>query len=217
MSTSHTQENPYIATREMYGRQESYLDFKAFGAALAKALGASVTNSEPGCYGSCRLKLDDLTLYLGRSNKSGGKWIVHVGAGCPEIETRIHYSERGKFPSANVDSGRPTDVIAKDITRRVIEPGKVALAELKAKFAKQNSTNAELRAQAKALCEAFPGFQVNVENDQSSSAGIWGSNAGHYVTGTLYADGSISVQHIGTMDAERARRVLTALFAKVVP
>jgi hypothetical protein len=186
---------------------------EAFGRALAQALGHAVHVDMPGSlYPNVTIDCGDgLKLYL-RSEYGAKLGRVEVFAAFDGPGHRLETHERPKLPSAGADSARSIEALAKDITRRVIEPARPAIAAYRDALAKRENVTAGLKGMAKAMEASFPGLQVTLRDDNATEAQIYFNRPEvGYLTGTMNADGKCSFQRVAIHTADGARRLFALL------
>jgi len=151
-----------------------------------------------------------LRLNISKSWETRGTDMVAVGIEAADVKSLGYVQgDDYKTPRAKVSSSRPIEKIAADIKRRVIEPSAAPIAKLRALLAQRNESAVNLTKAAAALRKEFPSLKVEVKDGESYNGSVW--NQGHYLSGSLYADGSVSISHIGSLSAEKFRRVMKAL------
>ena len=209
----------YIEVVQSYGHDERKLNVARFAADLRKALGGAplpAKDCDTDVYRHARFALDgnEITLTSGwRRNE-----IDKVTVRCSPLNCKLDYNNtpRGdeyKLPEATVSAERPLQAIAADIKRRVIEPAKAPIAkrrEYAATLAKQAN---DLASTCARLRERFPGLSVTLKNGATYSASLYhNTDAGPYLSGQVHADGSMSIDRLGSLSADQFERVMTALY-----
>lgn len=198
----------YVGT-DRYGVDNQLLDVAEFGKALAEALGGTLGETERGAYGRAVIDMgDDLTLTV-LGAQSGDKARIyassplrHPAAGSPL------YGDQFKMPEATVSASRPIEKIAADIKRRVIALAATPLANIREELARRQSSVSTLGTNAATLREAFPSLEITVD-ERNEVASVWGRDT--YLTARMYPNGSLVLDRIGALDADKARRILAIL------
>lgn len=208
--------NPFVHSRETgYSKDDLYLDVSEFARALAPLLDSSAVfqEIEPGAWGSARIIIGSLHIFIGRAqqSKSDSKWRVWVHSGVERaIQTQIEHHGLPTLPEATIDTGRPLTTLAADIKRRIIdaamEPVRARVKRYEEKLGQQSAIN----KQAVILREAIPGIKVMVEKD-ALCGDIYLNQGGAYFSGSLHHDGTVTVQHIGSLSAAKAQALLRLL------
>jgi hypothetical protein len=207
--------NPFVTTREQYGRTEYNFDTAAFVRALADALGMAIIERENG-FDTPRLDLGDgLTMYARADSYGANKGRVELST-YTELGRAIagRYSAV-KFPSINIDPRRPMDALVKDVRKRLIAPSAEPLATVKARTAEHAQARNSLGERVAALRAAWPGKLDITVKDNATSASLWATgSSGHYLHGTLYEDGRVSIDRIGDLRGDKAAALFAVLFAE---
>jgi hypothetical protein len=211
--------NPYVKTETKYGREERSLDIHRFARDLAKAIGGKVIPQAPGeiineRYAS--IEIDGAA--IGLTGGWGRNDLEKVAVRISPLGLKLSYNDtpRGdefKTPEAKVSTARPLATIAADIKRRVIDPGAAPIAKLREHAAACVQQATDLRATADRLRKRYPGLSVTVKDDARHSAPFYrNDNKGPYLSGTVYPDGSASIERVGSLSPEQFARVMAALY-----
>lgn len=203
--------NKYLA-QDSWG--ESYLASYLFGADLARELGGTLVKQEDPeitRYTSGDFMLPGgLQVCVAASSKKKGFW---------RISASVEWRERSKlngrfahtpFPEAYISASKSLAQIAKEVKRRVIEPAKEPLAKVTAQLAELASDQASIGQRAAELRAKFPWLSVTVK-DGDTEAQLYANGGAVYFYGRLSNHGSIYVDRIGSIDANRVERLLAAL------
>lgn len=176
----------------------------AFYAALAKALGATLTSEE---HSMARMTLGDVALSFRQGYGANQRRVtVHAYAADATAHQRAHrYGRPVSFPEATLDPTRPLDALAKDIRKRLIEKSAPALASIKEMDAAQLALTSTLEANATRLCQAFPRLTATIGD---SHADIHGAG----VSARMSRDGGLYLSNLSLSPA-KARAVLAILMA----
>lgn len=197
-------------TPDKYGRRE--MNLEAFGRDLATALGYPLTVEGHGSFADCTLDAGDgLTLIL-RAEYGAKLGRVSVYCRIPGAGKLDHH-QRPNAPNATVDSSRDMTAIAKDVMRRVVEPGRLVAAETAELVAKREATCNGLKDIATALMAEFPGLSINTRENETR-ADVYFNQNGCYLTGNLEPDGRLSIQRFSVDTPERARALFTLIAGK---
>jgi hypothetical protein len=121
--------------------------------------------------------------------------------------------EKYKLPRATVSATRPLGRILADIKRRVLDPSQAPLAELRAYAAQLAKQKDDLAATAERLRADHPGLSVNIKDSSTHSGTIYrNGEGGPYLSANFYADGSVSIDRLGSLSAEQFDRICRALY-----
>jgi hypothetical protein len=186
------------------------LDVRPLAALLAKELGGTMLparGDEPCTWYSEFAMPDGAVVTLYRNNQ---RFRVSIGI---DNETRRKIGNSvtlPEMPDANLSPNRPIAALAKEIKRRVIEPSKQALEVARGRVAEELSRRSSLADKVAELSKAFPIAAIDLDRD-GGSASFYLNARGAYLSGSLYADGSLSLQRCGTVPADRLGAVLKAL------
>lgn len=211
----------YITTRERFGRQERVLDVQRFTIDLADLLGGTYIKPNPDNldrgerYAS--LRLDDCEIGITVNWRCGEKVNVSIGPADLNFNARGYsrpYGDEYRTPNATVSVTRPIERIAADIKRRVIEAGKAPIAKLRAHAEQLDQAAKGLVSTVDRLRKRYPALQVKVEQGATTSGSIYSNGEGPYLNGRVYADGSVSVERLGSLTADQFDRVMRALYGE---
>lgn len=197
--------SPYVEDRAF--------KMEAFGRALAQMLGYAVDVDSPGSlYPSVKIDCGEgLKLYL-RSEFGAKLGRVEVFASFDGPGHKLELSQRPAMPSATADSSRDMKAIAKDITRRVIDPARPAVEAYRTALAAREAVTTGLKEAARELEASFPGMQVTLRDDNATEAQIYFNRPDvGYLTGTLSPDGTCSLQRVAIRTSDGARRLFALL------
>ena len=109
-----------------------------------------------------------------------------------------------QWPEATVSTGRPMAALAKDITRRVVEPAAEVNARFVGLLAARNERCRSLGLAMADLATSFPSLKVSRKDCDAHSADLHLYEGGLYLTGTLRPGGEVSVERLGSLSAERS-------------
>lgn len=113
-------------------------------------------------------------------------------------------------PSATFDAKRPLPAIAREIMRRVVTPAQKALEENRAKARARIEYTERVAAEAERMRRDFPAVRVDV-SDGGQEVSFSYYQEGSYFHGRMGPDGRAYFERIGTLSAEKSRRVLAIL------
>jgi hypothetical protein len=202
----------YIQMVERYGRTEQQVDVATFARDLAKALGGALLPATEDATSNRAIKIGPDVLAV-RSNHYASKGRVTVSISAPDVkwDDRNTYDKTHRTEDATVNpEGRTIERIAADIKRRVIDASLPALALQRAHAAQLAQGRADIVARAADLKAALPGLDIRV-NEKERRAGIFNGASSHYLSGTLNADGSISLDRIGSMSTAKFLKIVAVL------
>lgn len=202
----------YTKTVESYGRQETRVDLERFVADLAKELGGKVQRDPDRDHGDqthIMLGTERLDFY---ANNYGSKGRVRVSIWAPDIkhDERGHYNDKAKTETATLDPNKRTiAAIAKDIQKRVVDGSKEAL-RLQREYADTvRQGRADIKKHAQQLRQAT-GLDVTV-NEGERNARVYWNGDGLYISGTLSADATVSIDRVGSMPLEKFEKMMWVL------
>ena len=177
----------------------------AFYAALAKALGATLKDTEDNGY--ARMTVGSLALVFRQGYGANIRRMSGTAyAADPEAHSRAHrYGRPVKFPECTLDPTRPLDALARDVGKRLIEKSAPALASIAAMDAQQRANESAIEAAATDLRRAFPALRVEVKD---TSAQVWASG----LTARLDRDGALTFDWL-CVSADKAAAILRILTA----
>lgn len=209
MTTTTTKTPADFMRKDQWG--EEFVAFDELAAALAPVLGGTVGECEPGKYGQGRIELDGYRLAI-RGARPGPADKIEVAAWLNEA-SGLHYSDRTPMPSAGMSLSKGLDAVVRDIRNRVMAKTAEPLAETRAKVERMNEARARLELAAAGIADAFPAMSVKLPPEKhATSADLYaGPSFGTYLSGNLYADGSVTIQRLGNLNAKQARAVLAAI------
>lgn len=198
---------PYMT---LNGDFRTTIDLPQFAVDLARELGARVLPAGEYPRERQSLRLDEATvLHLGANT-----WKKFVSASIEASDVpwddRNMYDKTHRTESATVNpDARPIATIARDIKRRVIDASAGALERQRAHAARQVANRSGLR-EIVAKLQAIGGLDVRAD-EKAQQARVFGNAAGHYLSGTVYPDGSVSFERIGSVDFETFKRIVAIL------
>jgi hypothetical protein len=208
----------YISMTETpYGRKEYTLDIVRFTADLAKALSKLLPDAKVAVvpfkedyanrYQTIRVGADQLGI-----SWNDWKRRLTVSIEAPDVRgDRNTYDKAQKTEEASVNpDGRTIERIAADIKRRVIDPSQEPLRLQREHAAKTAAARAEIVRKADALRAKCPTLDIRT-HEREQRAAIYGNGGGHYLSGTLYADGTVALERIGSMPVEAFERIVAIL------
>lgn len=194
------------------GSTETAFDMPEFAADIAKELGFSVAALAPrvGGFGIDALAAIDL---------SAGNF-VHIRADYNWNKTgklratfnctarrEVHYSDVGAMPECQFSFSKPLAMIAKDIRRKVIEPGLIMALAMNKKAAARADRKSALQARIEAMRLTWPHWFIADARDDESSANVRGKGW----AGRMNAEGAIYFDRVSTMPADRAAKIIALI------
>jgi hypothetical protein len=206
----------YIVTRESYGRTERVADVERFANDLSKALGGQPIIKGDESYRDrfAQFRLADGTVIgVSRTHQAWDMVSISIDAGLKLSDNDRPSGEKYKMPSAKVAVTRPFARIVADIKRRVIDAAQAPLAELRAYGEMVGKRSDDLNATAERLRADHPGLSVSIKDNSTYKGSIYRNSEGWpYLSGTFYADGTVSLDRLGSLTAEQFDRVCSALY-----
>ena len=200
------------------GRKEVKIDMPRFARDLAKALDKLLTGTDvvkllpPGEYAH-----ENQSIQVGNDvlDIRADNWKKKVNAyiNAPDVVwgNRNTYEKSHRTESASVNpDGRTIEAIAKDINKRVVVASQEALAKQREWAAANIAAKAEIVRVAAALKDRVPGLDIRVNVDEKRAA-VYSGSTGHYLSGSLSADGTVSVDRIGSVSVETFARIVAIL------
>lgn len=112
-------------------------------------------------------------------------------------------------PTAGCSMDRGGAAIARDIARKVLAPYEPLYAGIQARQAEDRDNRAAIEREAAALQAMFPKLRVELAPN-SYEASVSGG-AGLYLSARLYSNGSLCLDRMASLGADKARRVLAIL------
>ncbi len=211
----------YIITEEKYGRSEQVLDLHSFAKDLCKALSGKLTARDKDEIANDRyasFTLGESKIGLTKCWKKSELDKVSVTIAPANFNLSYNDTPRGpeyKTPEATVSTSRPLDKIVADIKRRVIEPSKAPIAKLREHAAACDQQRSDLRDIASNLRSRYPLLQVTVKDGERFSGKLYrNSNDEPYLSGSVHADGSVSIDRLGSLTPAQFARLMKALYTK---
>jgi hypothetical protein len=116
-----------------------------------------------------------------------------------------------KAPSVTIDGTRDSAAIAKDIRRRVIDPAQAGLADYRAKAQAVQARDGSLADVVASLQVDFPNLRFTLESGRETASMSGTSKAATYCHARVEPNGGVYFERIGTLPADKARRVLAIL------
>lgn len=208
----------YSYTVEAYGRPEHRLDVQSFTKDLAKAMGGEYCPpEEPGdthdnrSFGRFRFPGDGVkvTVYHGYGLKPEQVSLRLDLEDFPNEVRNAIYGDKYKLPEIKVSVERSLQVLARDIEKRLIQ---AAQAPLTARRELARSYHETAESLDKAMAEfraAFPGARLDVVSNSKQSATFYISEP--YVSGTLFAEGSVTINHMASLPRGKLVRLVALL------
>lgn len=202
----------FISTETKYGHEEKRFDLCGFARAIAAHLdGYTVdTRDEESHYPSATLVKGDARINL--RNGYGAKFgkiefaAYHAGAGVLDS-----YARSLDVDNISIDGTRDVAKIAADLKRRMLDKLPDAIAAVDARIVERAARVDGLASIIAELQTAFPGLSINRRDENATSADVYFNHDGRYLTGSIDADGCLSIQRLSLRTADDAR----ALFALV--
>lgn len=193
----------------------------AFADMLAAHLGGTVSDDYADSHWQRAVDLPDGLRLLCLTGNWAGPGRVKVAAHHPD-GMKIHAAGRriGGGPSCTVAASRPMVAVAKDVQRRVVTPGRAWLEEANATLADLDSRARDLATCQETYRALLPGLRFGDASPDGTCcrfdyyAKARDLTRAGYVHGTLYHDGTISVERMALPGDVESARDLFALFAK---
>jgi hypothetical protein len=193
------------------------IDIKAFARDLAAPMGGTVLPNDDDYNGKryAEIAFSDYTIGLtaGWQKNERNKVAVSISPTGIKPSHASPYCDKYKLPRINVSVERPIGSVAADIVRRLIEPAKAPIAERRQYAENVDRAANGLQAAAAKLRAAYPPLSVTLNQGETHAARIYNNNgAGPYLTAQLYADGSVSIDRLGSLSAAQFERLMAALY-----
>lgn len=205
----------YIVERTEYGRTEYEVQIARFASDLAAALvGSAFPRQEGMPQDSWVITLTgntELHIYADRYMRRREKVRVHVSIHATDVkhDERCFGDKTARTCDASINpDGRTIEAIARDITRRVIKASEPALAAQRKYAAELRANRASIVRHANNLKNHFPALDIRV-NETEQRAELYHSEP--YISGTMYADGTVSIRHMVTLRGEQFRKLVALL------
>jgi hypothetical protein len=182
MKLLHEDVNPasYTRTVEHYGRKEVEIDLDAFARDLAKALNGKVVNNDADSRSWHSIALpgyDGMTIHVSRGYHTGHRRVA-VSAHAENIPHSDRPWNDGtgtyKLPEATVSIDRPMSKIAVDITRRVVVPATIPLANIRKYAADRKADRERLAGTVERICAAIPEFHSRDDSSDGFQKRLYG-------------------------------------------
>lgn len=194
------------------GSTETAFDMPKFAADIAKELGFFVVPRAADDDGFCidmRAPID-----LGAGN------FVHIRADYNWNKTgklrasfncaarrALHYSDVGAMPECQFSFSKPLAMIAKDIRRKVIEPGLFMAIAMNEKAAARADRKSALQARIEAARLTWPHWFIADARADESTVNVRGKGW----QGRMNAEGAIYFDRVSTMPADRAAQIIALI------
>jgi hypothetical protein len=196
---------------ERHGRTEADMDLPRFAADLAKELGGTVV---PGEHARDQQTIaigdNQLNLYC-HTYRKPVRVNVYINAPDVKHDDRNHYDKTHKAQDASVNpDARPIASIARDIKKRVIDASLEALQRQREYAALQAERRDGIKRQVAEITASCPELDVRL-HEREQRATIYNRNGSHHVSGTLYADGTVSIERLGQVSRAKFEAILRLL------
>lgn len=208
----------YQKTVVRYGKPEIEVDVEAFARDLSKALGGGDVSNDGdnplSDRATFRVGPDQISV-VGNCYGQKGRVLVSISAPDVRWDDRNMHDRAHRTEEARVDpNARSIERIAADIKKRVIDASQEPLRLRRAYAAQQAAARIGIVEHMEALQAAVPGLRIKRRAESDLSADISGGANSAYVSARLNSDGSVSIQHITSMSAEKFARVMAVLNEK---
>jgi hypothetical protein len=208
----------YQTTVERYGRTEIEVDVQAFARDLSFALAGSAVSRDGETPLSNRVIFRvgaDQIAVIGNGYQHKGRVEVTISApDVPWVDRNMHDKKHCTTQASINPEARTIERIAADVKKRVIDPSQEPLRLQRAYAAQMAAARIGIVGHMKALQAAVPGLYVKRQTETELSANISGGANCAYVSARLNSDGSVSIQHITSMSADKFARVMAILNEK---
>ena len=209
----------YFTTREEYGRTVKVLGRPGFRPRSRCRHGRCLYNApKPDDMGAreryATFDLDGCEIGVSRSWQDRLADKVTIAISPRDVKLNYNDTPRGddyKLPRASMSASKPMARLVADVKRRVIEPAQAPIAKLRA-YAAELKSKANSLAERAAAFRKNPRLDVRVENGATHSGTIYSNGDGVYLNARFYADGTVSIDRIGSVNAETFDRILAALY-----
>jgi hypothetical protein len=210
----------YTTQVERYGRTESVVDAQAFARDLSKTLGGGALlpphpnslASEHHSFASFPMGLNIISV---RANHYGSKGRVEVRISASDVafDEFNRYAKTHDTQSATVDpEARTIERIAVDIKKRVIDASADAL-RLQREYASSIRANRDELGEDIKTLNASGYVATRRQGERDVKASVYSAGGHHYVSGYV-TNGTVSIDHIGSMSVAKFLRVVAALNSK---
>jgi hypothetical protein len=211
-----TNANPFISTRELWGKQEPFTDAAKVAAALAEAWeGATLGECEGGPYGIGRVMLGDLAVTIRADSRSLGRIEAIAGAPALTRQTGTLYGDQYDFPKASADTAKGAAKLAADLKRRVVDPAAEPLKAVQAKVQDYRDNRAGLERTVEAFRASFPTAEISGGQTIADwEADFRIPHGTSWITGRLNARGSITLNRVPSIAIDKAAAVFGLLYGE---
>jgi hypothetical protein len=197
-------------------RPRKSVDLARFVPDLAAALGGKVFRPEGYLDSDERrnIELDGFVISVSSVWNDPTKVSLHISESERKwLGSNEPYGDDYKMPSIRISVDRPMKTLVADIKRRLLEPAKAPAAKRREYAAKLAASKSNLATVAAALRQRFPRLEVRDPKDQVHSTGLYlNSDAGPYLSGTVYSDGKVSIDRLGQLSPEQFERLMKTLY-----
>lgn len=200
--------SPFIVRETIHGHERAYIDLAGLATALAPLLGGTVGECEPGQYGRGQMVFGDLRVFLLATPNQR----LDVRCGAPALQRITGHSSNTVWPSITLGLGKGLDRIAADIKRRVLDKAAKPLDDTRRTFDEIAARRARLVEAVERFRAAVPQASVTIPEDVCAwRARLYYNANGFYCSGTVDADGDVSLERTSTIHADK----VAAFFALV--
>lgn len=210
---------PYINLNEDH---RAKIDLQTFAADLVKALNgldtnpaleAKIVTDRENHYPSEQQYIDIVGGDRLRLSADNWKRRVRVSVDATDVPhgDRNSYAKEHRTESANVNpDGRKIESVAGDILRRVILPSRPALALQREYAVIQTKNRNGIVQHVEALRRSAPALSVRVEQGAQQAA-LYYNTDGLYISGRLSFDGSVSLDRLSSIPADKMPALIKLL------
>ncbi len=197
----------YLIERDFRGRTESVVDVPRFVADLAPLIGGTVIPSESDNDHTFYVRVGGLMLHVygGQHTNRCRLDQVHVSCAVADVPPgdRPRYDGTGRYsmPSVNVSATKSIGVIARDITKRVIDAAAEPLAAIHAYVRQQQESREGLGQVLEELRVKVPELRERESSDSYERRLDWIPN-NVYLQACAYASGQVGIDRIGNVSLE---------------
>lgn len=183
--------------------------FNLLAVDVAIELGGVLLNTPNPNYIEVKIESENIVIGLHHRPREA-RIQVSISPDLTGIKDRSYMSLRRELPTANVSETRSPAAIAKDIRRRVIEPGKVLAWNLRNDYEARDKQADDLKTVA-AEYEKL-GCYTRELRDGATDCYIGNMvSSGTYFNGRLYPDGRVSINRVGMLSRDKFVRILAIL------